>query len=408
VINLNTAGNRFVRKKKGIIGPVPPHPIEYRKTSREDYPDIPQEILDVADMWVKMSFGQTDLSDEYIAVIQHLFTVEEARIARHLRGARGGRTASELAEMADCPVQEAVRIMDILVDDKRIFLGGKPGENRKYAMQPLLPGAWETILIQTSMFFLNDWHKKFIDLFVKLYNTGFTTVNVGKRPPGIRYLPVGQSIEMNPMALPSDKLGIIFDQYKDFATGLCQCRMGTEVSGNGCGRPKDTCITMGPLALREIREGRQRRLTMKEALEIKVEAEANGLVSWTMGMEVGGSNTSCSCCGDCCMMMRSISQFDSPGYIAPPHFMPEVDEKKCSYCAKCARSCPMGAWTVNAKAKTRSFNSTRCVGCGLCFVACDKKKAIKLKPVLGYVDPVILKVEKASHPLASISGKERS
>ena len=404
--NLNTAGNRFIHKKNGIIGPVEPHPIEFRKRNREDYPNIPEVYLDVADMWAKMSFGDPDLSDEYMAVIQHLFTEEEARMARNLRGARAGKTAAEIAEVEDRPVDEVRRIMDALVDEKRILLGGKPGENRRYLLQPLIPGAWETILIHTSMFFLTDWHKKFIELMIPLYDTGITTMKVGKRPPGIRYLPVGQSIEMNPMALPSDKLGIIFDQYKDFATGLCQCRMGAEITGTDCGRPKDNCITMGPLALREIREGRQRRLTMKEALEIKAEAEASGLVSWTMGMEVAGSNTSCSCCGCCCMMMRSISQFNAPGYMAPPHFMPEVDEKKCTHCGKCAKACPMGAWSVNVKAKTRNFESIRCVGCGLCYVACEKEKAIELKPVPGYQDPVVLKIDRASHPLASISGKE--
>lgn len=125
-----------------------------------------------------------------------------------------------------------------------------------------------------------------------------------------------------------------------------------------------------------------------------------------MGFEIAGSNTSCFCCGCCCMMMRTIGEFNAPGYMAPPHFMPEVDADKCSYCGKCARACPMGAWTVDTKAKTRAFEAIRCVGCGLCYVACDKDKAIALKPVPGYVSPTVKKVERASHPLASISGVE--
>ncbi len=403
--NLNSAGNRFIQKKDGIIGPVEPHPVEVQERKPEDYPDLPQVYLDVADMW-GVRFGGPPLCDEYVAVIQHLFTEEEAKMARHLKSARMGKTASEIAAAEDCSMEEVMRVMDVLTDEKRILLAGKPEKNRRYLLQPLIPGAWETIVIQTSMYFMTEWQQKFIELMIPLYNTGFTTIHLRKRKPGIQYLPVGQSIEMNPMALPSDKLGMIFDQYKDFATGLCQCRMGAEVTGTDCGRPKDNCITMGPLALREIREGRQRRLTMKEALEIKAEAEASGLVSWTMGMEVGGSNTSCSCCGCCCLMMRTISQFNAPGYMAPPHFMPEVDDKKCTHCGKCAKACPMGAWSVNVKAKSRRFESHRCVGCGLCYVACEKEKAIELKPVPGYKDPIVLKVDKASHPLASISGKE--
>jgi Fe-S-cluster-containing hydrogenase component 2 len=67
----------------------------------------------------------------------------------------------------------------------------------------------------------------------------------------------------------------------------------------------------------------------------------------------------------------------------------------------------MGAWTVDTTAKTRAFESIRCVGCGLCYVACDKQKAIELKSVPGYEVPVVQKVEKASHPLASISGMKK-
>ena len=40
--------------------------------------------------------------------------------------------------------------------------------------------------------------------------------------------------------------------------------------------------------------------------------------------------------------------------------------------------------------------------CGLCYVACEKEKAIELKPVPGYDFPVVKKKDKASHPLAGI------
>lgn len=64
----------------------------------------------------------------------------------------------------------------------------------------------------------------------------------------------------------------------------------------------------------------------------------------------------------------------------------------------------MGAWTVDTKGKTRAFEPIRCVGCGLCYVACDKEKAIALKPVAEYVTPAVKKLARASHPLESISG----
>ena len=110
------------------------------------------------------------------------------------------------------------------------------------------------------------------------------------------------------------------------------------------------------------------------------------------------------------MMMRTISEFNAPGLMAPPHFMPEVDSDTCSYCGKCARACPMGAWTVNTKDKTRAFESVRCVGCGLCYVACDKEKAIEVEGRITESLPnAMFRVELSNgHTvLAHVSGKIR-
>ena len=428
--NLNTFPNRFVQKKNGIFGPVDPLPVDLEVCKPEDFPDVPQVFLDVADMWGPR-FGGPPLSEKWMAVLKHLFTEEEATVFLQLRGARKGKTAADVSESLQMPVEKVTQIMDVLTDDKRILLCSaakdfahaqssaadepsghelevdQTGKPRRYFVQPVLPGAWETIVLTTSMDNVTPWHRKFIELFIPVFETGYTTLRDDNRPAGIRYLPVEQSIAGNKIALPSDKLGPIFDRFKDLAVGLCQCRVGTEVLGDNCGRPMEVCVAMGPLALREIEAGDMRRINVKEAMEIKAEAEASGLVSWTWDTEVGGSNSSCSCCGCCCMMMRNITQFDAPGSIAPPHFMPEVDEKKCTYCGKCAKACTMGAWTVNVKAKTRQFSSKRCIGCGLCYVACDKAKAIELKAVADYKVPVTENVDYGHDPLVGISGVKK-
>jgi len=56
--------------------------------------------------------------------------------------------------------------------------------------------------------------------------------------------------------------------------------MTEKVVGRGCDRPMEVCMGMGPLAELSIRSGRMRRVDLKEALAIKAEAEASGLVSW--------------------------------------------------------------------------------------------------------------------------------
>jgi Pyruvate/2-oxoacid:ferredoxin oxidoreductase delta subunit len=404
MVNRNSAGNRLIEIRNGVIGPVEPRAVNIRETTPADYPDLPSAYFDVAEAWGP-KYGGPPLCDEWVAVLKHLFTEEEARAVRHLKGARAGKTAKEIAEDEHRPVDEIKAIMDVLADDKFIIMTAGKGEDKRYLLQPILPGAWETIVIRPRMEDLTDFQKKFVELFLPLYNTGFTTLHVGRRKPGIRYLPVNQSIRNDPRALPADKSAEIFQKYDDFAVGLCQCRIGAEIAGQSCGRPKENCIVMGSFANKILElDGRMRRIERREAIDIKMEAEAHGLVSWTSTLEVSDSNLSCSCCGCCCMMMRTISEFNAPGFIAPPHFMPVVDPDKCSYCGKCARACPMGAWTVDTKLKTRHFEAVRCVGCGLCFAACDKEKAIELKPVTGYEPPEVKKVKSESQPLAGISG----
>ena len=82
--------------------------------------------------------------------------------------------------------------------------------------------------------------------------------------------------------------------------------------------------------------------------------------------------------------LRTINELSAPGMISSPHFMPAVANNECNMCGKCARICPMGAWTAGDK--NMKFDSVRCIGCGLCVTAC-KKNALELRPVPGAKPP---------------------
>ena len=71
MINRNTAGNRLIEVKKGIIGPVDPRSVSIKETTPADYPGLPQAYFDVAEAWGP-KFGGPPLCDEWVAVLKHL------------------------------------------------------------------------------------------------------------------------------------------------------------------------------------------------------------------------------------------------------------------------------------------------------------------------------------------------
>ncbi len=381
------SGARIVEVRDHLIGPAEPKINTVRPRKIGDYPGVPRAYLDLASKMTTPLLGSPPICDELMAFIQHTWTEEEASVIRHLHPMRW-TSAEELAKAEGRPVEEIRPILRYLTVEKwSIDVKGKEG-NERYKLLRILGGVYEFVLINQHMDSLSDWHRRFAELFEDLYETGYFLDYSTKNQPGfVTYIPIGESIEANPMAIPFDKLEGWLESYDLFAVGQCQCRMSMEVLGQGCGKPISNCTVIGEGAERLVRDGVLRKVDRKEFFDIKAEAESHGLVNWMMNVQNSKTQSSCACCGCCCHNFRIVSEFNAPGMIAPPHFRPYFDDTLCTHCGKCALNCPMAALAVDAKAKSREYLAPRCIGCGLCALACDKKHAISMQAVKDYRPP---------------------
>ncbi|MBN2003046.1 MAG: 4Fe-4S binding protein [Anaerolineae bacterium] len=364
--------------------PVGRTPIRIKKPG--DYPDVPPAYLEIARHYANPLLMGPPICDELVALVRHMFTEEEADLVQHI-ALPTGKTAGALAAAVHRPVEDVRSILERLTHGKGVLMTLGTGGGKRYGLMPVSPGTFEDVMLWPSEDAYTDWHRGFAKLFAALYDTGYWA-DYATYPTGyVRYVPVGETIDIHQTAWPAERLEEIFDKYKTFSVSVCQCRSTEHLMGRGCNKPLETCISFGGLAEFCIRHDKGRRIEKKDALEIKAEAAAAGLASYIAESRqlTVPSGSSCSCCGCCCVALRTISQFDAPGMFAPPHFVPKVNLAQCTYCTRCAKVCPVGAIIVDAKTKSRQYLPERCIGCGLCAVACDRQHAIQMEPVAKHI-----------------------
>lgn len=321
-----------------------------------------------------------------MAFVQHVFTEEEASVARHLAPLRG-KSAKQVARAERRPQEEVEAILDRLALTKRVIGSNGAVGRRRYQLLAIMPGIFEMVLVSETPETLSDWHRRFVELVEALYETGYTAGFSPRPTRTIRYLPVTRVADAHPLALPSDHMESVLDRFTVFGIGNCQCRTTMAALGQGCGKPLGNCTVMGEWAIQGIREGWLKKASRREVLEAKREAEAHGLVNFVLNVDSAPGQVSCSCCGCCCKAMRTMSEFNAPSLVAPPHFLPQFDSARCTYCGKCAAACPMGALTIGLPDKTREHSLSRCIGCGLCAVACPQPGAITMTATSNHRPP---------------------
>ncbi|MCX5858854.1 MAG: 4Fe-4S binding protein [Proteobacteria bacterium] len=348
---------------------------------KAEYPGLTPGHIRLMQFYSNPALAGPRITPELAALVRHLFTDEEAEVAQHLEIGRG-RDASYVAGKVHRPLEEAARILSRLADEKRALLSlESENKPKNYRLMPLMPGTFEMALMEGKE---DEWHKEFGRLYDALYNTGYIKEVLNVPVPFARFIPVERTIEAAPMAIPSDRLAEMIKSTKSLALGVCVCRQARNWEGHEKDLPRETCLTLGSLAEFMITRGIMRRTDQSEAIEIKRRANEAGLATLSINVNFDNPNFSCSCCGDCCVALRSLTQFNTPGIVAPPHFLPVREVKTCTQCQKCVKRCPTKAHVLSDKKWI--FKKERCIGCGLCASSCPTK-SMTMQPVKNYRRP---------------------
>jgi Na+-translocating ferredoxin:NAD+ oxidoreductase RNF subunit RnfB len=248
---------------------------------------------------------------------------------------------------------------------KGLLFRKRNNDRVRYAAVPYVVGIFEFQVGSMNAAFARDNEAYFEEAFVRTIQS-FKT-------PMMRSIPINRQIVADwPIAPYEDVLQIVEGQQK-IAITPCVCRTQQKLTGSDCDKTMENCFSFGSHADYYVENGLGRYITTEEAKEIIKKNEEEGLVMQPFNSQkVGGM---CSCCGDCCGMLRSLKKQPNPAEAVQSNYFARVDEALCTGCETCVERCQMDAIDVVDGISTIRLN--RCIGCGLCVTTCPEE-AIRL------------------------------
>ena len=317
-------------------------------------------------------------SERLVRLMVHLFSPEEAAVARHLPFYRP-RPLERIARGVRRPPEEITPLLEAM-GARRVIYQSENG----YSLLPLIPGMFEYMLMNGAD---SDWHREYARQLIDLFSTGYMREYNANPTHAVRNLPVAAAIEGQSLVADPDLVAEMIERHSSMGVlTVCQCRQSKRFVGQECkrARPEDGCLMFGRFAETIVQKGNGRLVEKSEMREIVAERREKKLVFMTGNVGAGNPNGICTCCDCCCHGLESINHYQGMGLVAEPRFKAAVDEAACDHCGKCARACNTYAHAV---AENRhSYDPAKCIGCGLCVVNC-KEHALRMEANPAYRPP---------------------
>ena len=287
-------------------------------------------------------------------ILRQLFTPEEAELATHLSII--DENAHVIARRANIPVEEAAQRLEQMEKKGLIFARRRPGKLPRYQSIGYIVGIYE--------FQLNKMTPELVKEFQEYGSTWFD-LDVWKKAPQIRTVPVGESIDVSLDVLTYEKAVELVSLKDNFAVAPCVCHQEQQIAGEKCDKPAERCLSFGDAADYYVHNEMGRKISHQEVLEILEKADQAGLV--LQPANAREASFICVCCG-CCGVLRGLKRHPQPASVVSSPFHAVLDVEICDGCGTCETRCQMEAiWLDNGNA---TLDLDRCIGCGLCITTC--------------------------------------
>lgn len=310
-------------------------------------------------------------SNVEIALLQKLFTPEQARIAGILTGTL--EPVADIATRIGLSPKEIQRALLEMAKQGLIWLEKSEGK-LKFRLAPFVIGIYES---QNE-----KMDPELAHLFEHYMQDGGARGIMNAKPALTRVVPSAGTIKSE-WILPYDDIKAIIASSKRFWVSDCICRIQKANLGERCHYPAELCLSMSP----DDNPSRPGNITANEALDMLDLAEELGLVHSVSNIQEQLTFI-CNCCGCCCAILRGINDWGLDSSVVQANYFAEIDSESCSGCGTCVGRCQVKA--IKLEDNIAIINKKLCIGCGLCVTSCPTESArLSRKPDSEFISPPI-------------------